>query len=309
MATGKKKDPFEEQRNHESRPLASLKDPDSFGPPPKHSAYYGPNASSPRGSHSSTGGGGGLGSAVPAPSRRQTQQEEVVEEAPKPPPGPYRVDTTGLSTTGLPAPPVRRAGTGSPAPAPPPRATPSLPPRAPPRNTGAPTPPPLLPPRQNEYPDEHTPAPPPTYGEATQPPQQPNAATLNQGALNRLGQAGVSVPGFGIGNSASPPAQSPSATQGHPTQLNELQQRFARMGTGSPRPQSPAQSQAPATPTWQQARQGLQTVASSSAAPAIANKKPAPPPPPKKSSLGGGGGGAGGDAPPPIPMSSKPRPS
>lgn len=266
---------------------------------------------------------------MPAP-RRVTQQEQAVEEEePKPAPGPYRRDTTGLRTDNLPAPPVRRnmSGTSSPGPAPPPRnkPPPALPGRSPAPATGAvatpprPTagrPPPVLPPRQNEYPDEYTPPPPPTYGEATQPNATQNAASLNQGAVSRLGQAGVSVPGFGIGNNATAQEDTPS-NQGHPNQLNELQQRFARMGTGSSSGQGSQPPAAP-TPSWQQ-RQAPQPTASSSyagqqtgvapppapGAAAAAKKKPAPPPPPKKSNLQGNEGGEG--APPPIPMSSKPK--
>ena len=307
---GKKQDPYEEQRNHSSAPLTTLKDPDSFGPPPKHGGWYGANGTptSPAGSSAS---GGGLGSAIQTPVRRPTQEQHAVqqeEEKPKPPSGPYRADTTGLSTANLPKPPVRRVDGTSPAPPPPPRsaATPPLPARhaQPPVAPRAPAPPPTLPPRMNENPDEYTPAPPPTYQEATvQPaaqvqPVQRNAATINGVAANRLAQAGVNVPGFGIGgNSASQatPPQSPS-TQGHPSQLSELQQRFSRMGTGAA---SAGHASPPPTPT--------------SANAAAAHKKPPPPPPPKKAGLGGSrpgtADGEGTGTPPPLPMSSKPRPS
>ena len=219
------------------------------------------------------------------------------------------------------------AGTGAP--------KPPLPSRG-----AAARPPPVLPPRQNEYPDENTPAPPPTYGEATQPPA-PNPSTLNQSALNRLGQAGVSVPGFGIGSSSNTntTAPAPPSTQGHFGQLNELQQRFSRLGSGSnPAPTTPQAQPAAAGPSWQQYSQnpqaraalsfagqqysqnpqaaraavsyaGQQTgvIPSPAGAAAAAKKKPAPPPPPpKKSNLQTNEGG-GGPAPPPIPMSSKPR--
>lgn len=175
----------------------------------------------------------------------------------------------------------------------------------------------MLPPRQNEYPDEFTPPPPPSYGEATQPAAPSNPASLNQSAVNRLGQAGVSVPGFGIGNNAAP-SETLSA-QGHPNQLNELQQRFSRLGTGSPHMAQPPSAP---TPSWQQRQQpqptpssqyaGQQTgVIPPAAAPgaaAAAKKKPAPPPPPKKSTLQTNDSGDG-PAPPPIPMSSKSKPS
>ncbi|KAF1844230.1 uncharacterized protein K460DRAFT_369097 [Cucurbitaria berberidis CBS 394.84] len=115
----------------------------------------------------------------------------------------------------------------------------------------APRPPPRLPPRQNSNPDAYAPPPPPTYNEATQQ-GTPSQGVLNQGALGRLGQAGVSVPGFGIGRTASPPVPArqmasppvpfressaakaptpPPASAGHGSQMNELQNRFAKMST------------------------------------------------------------------------------
>jgi hypothetical protein len=276
---------------------------------------------------------------VPAPRPRLTQQElEAEEAASKPPAGPYRKDTSGLQTSHLPPPPVRRSNTpgSSPGPPPPHRANPGLPartpaaalppPRAtPPPRAAAARPPPVLPPRQNEYPDEHTPAPPPTYGEATQP-QPPNPASLNQSAINRLGQAGISVPGFGIGggnnNNATP--QAPPSNQGHSGQLNELQQRFSRLGTGSTQPSSSPQAQPSPVASWQQQRQQIQQIQNNpilsyagqqtgvlpppAGAAAAAKKKPAPPPPPPKKSILQANDGAG-PAPPPIPMSSKPRPN
>lgn len=280
IATGKKKDPYEEGRNHESAPLTSLKDPDSFGPPPKHSAFYGGAASPSR----TTAPAGGLGGPVPAPRPRQQEQQE--EEPPKPP-EPYRTDTSGLRTDHLPKPPVRRANGGAEIPARtaspslPPRQTPSLPARQ------AVKPPPSLPPRMNEYPDEHTPAPPPTYGEATHP--GPESGMINQGAANRLAQAGVSIPGFGIGAQSTPPE---SPTRPSAPQLSELQQRFSRMNTGAQNQASPL----------------------SSPIAAAAAKKPPPPPPPKKSVLSSGSrpgssSSSGAPGPPPLPLSSKPRPT
>ncbi|KAK5138522.1 hypothetical protein LTR08_000110 [Meristemomyces frigidus] len=288
LATGKKKDPYEEQRNHESTPLSSLRDPDQFGPPPKHSAYYGNGAASPSRTFEPSGG---LGAPVPAARPRQ---EEHVEEEPPRAPEPYRKDTSGLRTDNLPKPPVRRA-MGEPM-APARTASPSLPPRTasptlPPRQMPplpvrqASKPGPGLPPRMTEHPDEHTPPPPPPYGEATQP--GPEAGLINQGAVNRLAQAGVSVPGFGIGTQVTTPqAQArPSAPQ-----LSELQQRFSRMNS-SGSPASPMQPPVTVSPT--------------------AGKKAPPPPPPKKSVLQAGSrpqSSGTGSTPPPLPLSSKPRP-
>ena len=314
MATNRNKDPYEAQRNHQSAPLTSLKDPASFAPPPKHSGWYDANGSpsSPAGSSAS---GGGLGSVVRAPARRQTEEQQVVQqeaERPKPPPGPYRADTTGLSTANLPKPPVRRAEGASPVPPPRSAASPPVAVRQaqPPATQRAP--PPTLPPRMNEHPDEFTPPPPPTYQEATVQPAAParpaaqtqsapqNGPTINGVSVGRLAQAGVNVPALGIGGnntSQATPPQSPSV-QGHPSQLSELQQRFSRMGTGAA---ATGQASPPPTPT------------SANAAAAAAQKKPPPPPPPKKAGLGGNRpGSAEGEpagAPPPLPLGSKPRPS
>ncbi|KAJ4320936.1 hypothetical protein N0V94_003111 [Neodidymelliopsis sp. IMI 364377] len=232
----------EAAREHQSAPLSSLKDPSTFAPPPKRVP-----GSSPV--------GGGPGAAAPPGSARQRLQEREeaqrrAEQEPKPQ-GPYRTDTTGLSTANLPKPPAFRPNAATPPPAPAPR---SKPPGLPPR----------LPPRQTENVDEYTPPAPPSYGEAIQ--QQPASPALNQGAMNRLGQAGVSVPGLGIGRTASPPVPprggrtmappppparqsssssttaplSPPATAGNGPQLNELQNRFANMTTSSPAESAPA---------------------------------------------------------------------
>ncbi|GAB7359828.1 hypothetical protein MBLNU230_g7359t1 [Neophaeotheca triangularis] len=276
----KQKDPDEERRaSHQSRPLNALQDPDSFGPPPKHSAYYGPGASAASSPNQPRAATGGLGGPVPA---RQQQHQQAEPEPPRQP-EPYRRDTTGLSTANLPKPPVRRnVDSASPpvpargGPAPPPRqaANPAPPPRAgmqPPPAAGraAPAPPPRLPPRQNEYPDEYTPPPPPTYNEALDAPQPAqNAGHINQGAASRLSQAGVQVPGFGIGSSNSNnnnSQQHQSAPQSNP-QLGELQSRFSRMTTnnnsqpGQTTQQQPQQSGGGTT--WKQKQDALKTAQS-----------------------------------------------
>ncbi|KAF2849201.1 hypothetical protein T440DRAFT_139743 [Plenodomus tracheiphilus IPT5] len=218
----------EAARGHQSTPLSALKDPSTFAPPPKRVDYSEPAIAGPS-------------SAAPPGSARQRLQEKeearrrAEEEANKPPPGPYRPDTTGLDTSHLPKPPAFRPNTASP-PVPASRPKPSLPPR--------------LPPRQNSNPDANAPPPPPTYNEATQE-GTPSQGVLNQGALNRLGQAGVSVPGFGIGRTASPPVPPrqnsasnapipPPASPGHGSQMNELQNRLSKMSTRTPPAAAPA---------------------------------------------------------------------
>ncbi|KAF2480922.1 hypothetical protein BDY17DRAFT_326793 [Neohortaea acidophila] len=333
MATGKTADKkhLETARNHTSVPLNALKDPESFGPPPKRGDAAGTSASSsssvaPSSPSRPQPRAGGLGAPVPPPRKRVEEEEE---EEPQAPPLPYRTDNTGLRTDHLPAPPTRR--TPAEVPAPPPRnSSPALPSRPQQQRPAAPSP--MLPPRMNEYPDEHTPPPPPSYHEAAATAVQQHAPVLNQGAVNRLGQAGVSVSGFGIGkNSGGEASQSPASTAlGHAGQLSELQQRFsrntgannaassspaapggisaasaselgqrfARLNTGSNNTASPTSG----TPSLSASHA---TSALNAAAAIAAHKKPPPPPPPKKAGLTDGSGA--GSAAPPLPMSSKPR--
>jgi hypothetical protein len=236
----------ESAREHQSTPLSSLKDPSSFAPPPKRLDYSAVPAAS-TGSHPLAG-----------PSSAQRREEE---EANTPAPGPYRPDTTGLSTAHLPKPPAFRPGaTPPPSTAAASKPKPSLPPR--------------LPPRQNSNPNEYAPPPPPTYIEATQE-GTPAQGALNQGGLGRLAQAGVSVPGFGIGRTASPPVPprarpsppvpprqnsssnailpAPVAT-GHGSQMNEIQHRFAKMSG----PKSPASPPTTGT-SWADKQAALRT--------------------------------------------------
>ncbi|KAB2577584.1 Gmp synthase [Lasiodiplodia theobromae] len=241
------KDPYAEQRNHQSRPLSSLRDPASFAPPPKHQGYYGGQANSP------SGAAGLITAPTPANSGQAqvSHQRQIAareEEEDRPPPGPYRVNTTGLSTAHLPKPPVRRPGQETPETASPARTTPAPPPAP----SQKPKLPPRLPPRQNSHPDIHAPLPPPTYQESVQStPAQPSQGILNQGAINRLGHAGVNVSGFGIGRTASPPVPprngSPAtppvpartASPAQQNQLGGLQSRFAKLSTGSSQPAAP----------------------------------------------------------------------
>ena len=325
---GKGKDPNAAALEHQSTPLSTLKDPTSFGPPPRRTLADAP---------------------VPTPARAQRQAEkEAEEEESKPPPGPYRVNTTGIDPSTLPKPPMRRPGQLE-APSPPPsRGTTSAPkpkPKLPPR----------LPPRQNSYPDTHAEAPPPTYNESTQD-SGPLQGYLNQSALERLGKSGVSVPGFGIGRTASPPvpprqntasptraAFAPPVGAGHGPQLSELQSRFSKMAAPSADAQTSGEQATPgrrtpttlaqkygvptvghgpaATMTPSQAVSGLETANGLAQKYGIANKskliapppqsptyggfgkKPPPPPPPKKKELVANSTGE----PPPIPMGSKPK--
>ena len=102
---------------------------------------------------------------------------------------PYRTDRTGINPPTLPKLPTRAVGIhvdGREGESPATKPKPNLPPR--------------LPPRQNSHPGENASSPPPTYTAATQGSQDD---TVNAGAVNRLGQAGVSVAGLGIGRTSS----------------------------------------------------------------------------------------------------------
>lgn len=261
---GKGKGPSSDNGSeHISRPLTTLKDPSQFGPPPKNVNYHGgaalPNQITPH--------RGGLGApliqeeihatehaaehATEHATRAQAQQEEEAEAEAKraAPPLPYRADTTGLKTSHLPPPPVHRAileGTTSQTAGnvqAPTKAKPSIPPRLPARKESYDTNGPIQMIDTTEEP------PPPSYNAVVEKPLPVNGG-LNQGAMNRLGKAGVSVPSLGIGESnpwkAERSSSHTSTSVASPTptpapQLSELQARFSRMNSGSPKPEKPAE--------------------------------------------------------------------
>ncbi|OQE41471.1 hypothetical protein PENCOP_c005G05256 [Penicillium coprophilum] len=216
---GKGNESNSSRADHVSRPLSALKDPSSFGPPPKHINYHGaaavPNQTTPDRR--------GIGAPLSQEQinaqdahRQEVAEAEEAEQKPAPPPVPYRVDTSGLSTNHLPPPPVRRLDSASSA------STGSISKSKPPK------PPPRLPAR-NGSPSSDAP---PAYSSAP----VLSHDYINQDATSRLASAGVSVPGFGIGQEKAPsPAHTP---------VNELQSRFSRLNTvGSPSaPTPPAQA-------------------------------------------------------------------
>ena len=329
MGRGKKSD-NEAAKDHVSQPLSSLKDPKSFGPPPKSLTYTGGDTSTP----TATVQDG-------VPQERTTVSEPELE--PAPPAGPYRVDTTGLSTKNLPKPPVRRLNNETPSS--PARVSASSKPDTKPK----PTLPPRLPPRQAATIPS---SPPPSYGIATQS-DPPKEQYLNQGALNRLTKAGVSVPGLGIGTTGPTTSSSQSSSSG----IKDLQPRFSQPTSASPSTPNRttlAQKQealktAPSlyrdsssvtvdnarsaattisgfrerhgeevSKGWQGANSlnqkigisdkigGITTpeqksVSSPLARPAIPGKKPVPPPPPKRTDVQSKAG------PPPVPLGTKPK--
>ncbi|KAH0555826.1 hypothetical protein GP486_006228 [Trichoglossum hirsutum] len=211
---GMGKDTSRNVDGHVSQPLSTLKDPASFGPPPRRVAAPGAIALDSTGASNSK---------PPAPPRAgQTVEEQAgAVEGTRPVPG------------RPPRPPARRYATDSGSGG---TNTSSEPPR--------PNLPPRLPPRLNSNPAAGVTSPPPAYDVNTRDPAGDKTG-LNQGALNRLGQAGVSVPGFNIGRrtssqegSSGSPVQSPSPTASS-GKLNVLQSGFSKLSTSSPPKQDP----------------------------------------------------------------------
>ncbi|CAI7649807.1 unnamed protein product [Penicillium viridicatum] len=213
---GKGNESNSNRSDHVSQPLSSLKDPSTFGLPPKHINYHGaaavPNQTTP----DRRGVGAPLShdqvNAHDAHRQQGAETEEEQFQKPAPPPVPCRVDTTGLSTDNLPPPPVRRLDSASSA------STSSISKSKPPK------PPPRLPARNGSPSSD----PPPAYSTAP----VLSHDYINQDATSRLANAGISVPGFGIG-------QEKSSSPAH-TPVNELQSRFSQMNTsGSPSAPTP----------------------------------------------------------------------
>ncbi|OAA51059.1 GMP synthase [Beauveria brongniartii RCEF 3172] len=275
VGRGESKD--DRNKDHVSRPLHTLTDPSSLPPPPQRRGTGLAPGLAP------TSSGGEKRKVVAAPSKYQDlhgprvappprtarvdeqdpeyeqQQQQVMDE----PPRPYRTNTTGLRTDHLPPPPSRRDGADGRSPpsysaATTGRAVPALPGRG--AGGAAPSLPPRLPPR----------------GAATPPAASPQSTgsggaggLLNQGAVNRLGAAGVSVPGLGIGKSntgSSTDSQQYQQQSGGGNHMNELQNRFARFNTSSSTNTQEQPAAAAAAPpsqgtTWAQKQAALKTAA------------------------------------------------
>lgn len=244
-------------------PLSHLRDPSTFAPPPKRvDSGVLPPPALPSSSASSP--------AQYQPQDDHQQYEHGVAEDTTAPTRPYRADTTGLSTANLPPPPRRRDGPegGALAVSPPPPYTPTAGATA--RKPPPPSLPPRLPPRQtNNSPDAtlRLPA-----------PEAPSRQTgfLNQGAIDRLGSAGVSVRGLGIGGGSNKPALPPprtadtsprpgSAISPSPasSSMGELQARFSKFGVGKTSSNDgTASSQPPPSQgtTWAEKQAALKTM-------------------------------------------------
>ncbi|KAJ5146731.1 hypothetical protein N7526_000083 [Penicillium atrosanguineum] len=198
---GKSKEASEDQSEHVSQPLSALKDPSAFGPPPKHINYHGAGALPNETTPDRRGMGAPLSQEQINYQNYQQQQaiqaEEEAAQKPAPPPVPYRVNTTGLSTSNLPPPPG-----------------------APGASTGSST--------KRLACDEYSP---PPYSASTPPASQ---GYVNQEATSRLSNAGVSVPALGIGETNRPSSQNSSSyTETAKGKMNDLQSRFSQMRTNS----------------------------------------------------------------------------
>lgn len=286
--------------SHSAAPMSTLKDPASFGPPPKHIAVHGQDGVDANRQRQPPPKPARPSQATPAPP---TPLREQPREAPSPTQRTgtgNRVNNYGESIISPDASQVQQ-----------------------PTFMKKPKPPPRLPARQTEHPGENAPEPPPTYGASqydrqvnSEAPPQQGAGYINQDATRRLGRAGVSVPGFNIGESFTQSPQSASAPSRPPLpsrqlqssqssnqnqfagatpsdQVSELQSRFASMG------RRPSVDEEMASPS----------AAAPPSVAAVAAKKAPPKPPPKKASMASNdsGGHASGGAPPPIPTASKPR--
>ncbi|KAI6091166.1 hypothetical protein F4821DRAFT_212768 [Hypoxylon rubiginosum] len=307
--------------NHSATPITSLRDPSSFGPPPKRVGYDA-NAASPQ----TTGTATQQYQPHQQPHPEQTYGVQSHTEEPVAESKPYRVNTTGLDTSHLPPPPVRRDSPERRDQGPPPPLYSKKP-------NGPPSLPPRLPPRSGNASPVQTQSPVSTGGSQA-------GGYLNQGAISRLGAAGISVPGLGIGKTAPPPpARSPTTTTTTPAQGTTWAEKQAALKTASsfhkdPSSVSFADAKAAAGTAHSfhqrhgdQVASGLRTAngisqrfgsagqngsgqgASPSPIEHIAGiagkKKPAPPPPAKKPQLSGAVND--GAAPPPVPMATRPN--
>ncbi|KAI9887084.1 MAG: hypothetical protein M1823_001074 [Watsoniomyces obsoletus] len=240
VGKGKDESTSSSREEHQAAPLSSLKDPALFGPPPKHVGYHrvAPNASPrtnvypdshvDRYAQEDHGPGPGIAVGV-AESGRQK---------PAPPPTRPRRNTGDASPDAGPPLPMQKPtfekSSISRADVPPTVDRPPLPPRLPPRNnTVNPVEGPSVQPEQI-----------PLRSKPTVDTTHANSGAMNRAALYRLGQAGVSVPGFGIGSKTLPPPapqDSTSNVTGNPEvagpatghQLPQMTSRFSNLSTGN----------------------------------------------------------------------------
>ncbi|KAK0711650.1 hypothetical protein B0H67DRAFT_585925 [Lasiosphaeris hirsuta] len=277
--------------DHVSQPLSSLRDPSSFGPPPRR---FG------------TGSSGRIDSPPPPPSRASSntpyssqrdpshsgQPPQYEEEAP--PSRPYRADTTGLTTSNLPPPPpgisVPAFGIGSRQPA-------STPPPPPPARSPAPANPSQLNELQSRFSRLSSSGAPPDQGTTM---DQKRAALQTVTALRQNPSSVSASDAMAAGSTFN------NFRQRHSEQVaagvrsaNNLREKYGGQITmhdndNTSRSGGSGQGQG----------QGQQAVA---AAAGFMGKKKPPPPPPKKFLTNPSPRGGDDPPPPPVPLATRPQ--
>ncbi|PFH56095.1 hypothetical protein XA68_17071 [Ophiocordyceps unilateralis] len=296
-----KDNPPSNRQQHASRPLTDLVDPSSFAPPPRRAAAA-PASPPVSGPHPPR-------RVMPAPSKMYD-------------PRAARNQSFASASSSDSARPQQQLGMGDDSlpPPPPPYVATSAPPRLPPRRTTVAA-------------DEHV-SPKGGGGSGGY-----LDGCLNPAATSRLGAAGISVPGLGIGSPAGAQPTSPSAAA-VPSEGTTWAQKQSALKTAASFHKDPssvslndARSAASTANNFRQ-RHGDQVKAGwertnsfnqkhgvtekvgafvdkHQLASAGGKKAPPPPPPKKKPSIGGfaasDSGGQRQDGPPPIPSSSRPN--
>ena len=184
-----------------------MKDPSCFGPPPKTVAYHGVAVASDT-----------LGPRSESLSRESSNHHR---------PGSVSFEEDANKVSAL-RPPLRSTTTephNASVPKPPPRSGPSDVGVVLPARSSKPSLPPRLPPRQGSSAS-------PTQ-DVTSPAQRGHIGYLNQGALARLGQAGVSVPDLNVGDKISPPISSRRSEPRHTANTQEAVKSTIRADLGA----------------------------------------------------------------------------
>ncbi|KAI9682743.1 MAG: hypothetical protein M1829_006730 [Trizodia sp. TS-e1964] len=223
VGKGKNSSNQERAENHQSTPLSSLRDPSSFGPPPKNINFYGPREDAeglPEYENSQSLGG----SALEEPGRL-----DVALTTRSPPPIPSRSSSGQKITTSTSNNPLRSSAQSL-------EATSKSPPATKPK----PLLPPRLPPRQDSSSVQNN----PTSLRNSNIELESKYVYLNQGALSRLGKAGVFVPGLNIGSKYTAPSsqtEGPKTGTAKSSEIGELQSRFSKLSPPTSKPTTPSQ--------------------------------------------------------------------
>ncbi|KAI1090852.1 hypothetical protein F5B19DRAFT_297950 [Rostrohypoxylon terebratum] len=211
--------------SHSAMPITSLRDPSSFGPPPKHIGSGSRNPTSATPQHQPH--------AEQVHGVHQTEEPHVEAK-------PYQVNTTGLSTSHLPPPP--------PSSKPKPSGPPSLPPRLPARNGDTP-------PVQTQNPT--------STGRQT--PGFLNQGAISRLSAAGISVPGLGIGGKAPPPPPSrSSSNSPSPTKTSNSRLSEQLNRFSRFGSSSPKLEPKASSPTVPTKgtSWAEKQAALKTAAS-----------------------------------------------